>query len=1213
LVRKSLFITVLLITVSCSLVAQQGAPAFEFIENKGQWDPHITYKGELASGAFFLHRDGFTVVLHHPEDLAAYFSHTHHSGATGTNTRKKERKSHPAPGNPGNDKKLRSHAYRVRFLNAGNSDIVPDKAIPGYNNYFTGSDPSKWASQVKTFQAITYRNIYPNIDVRFYSENGTLKYDFIVHPGGNLGQVALQYEGADKLLIKNNQLIIKTSVGDVKELYPYSYQFDPAKGKREIPCYYELHNGNTIRFRTEQYDPRAVLIIDPSLDFSSFSRSTADNFGFTATYGPDGTLFGGGIAFSTGFPVTTGAYQTNFVGRNQNPGDFKCDVAIMKFGRNGTRIYATYLGHNDDEYPHSLVADGAGNLVIMGRTYSGNGFPRTVPAQGPIGGCDIFVTKLNADGTNLIGSMVIGGSQHDGVNIEDQLRSGFHDSVSLLRNYGDDSHSEVILDNQGNIYVAAQTQSNDFPITGTVFQTSLGGGQDGVVMKINPDCNTILWSTYLGGSDDDAAFVLALHPTTNDLYVAGGTKSTNFFPAPVTGVYQTTHQGYIDGYVAVLSNQADGAAFVTGTFLGTPSSDLIYGIQFDRNAFPYVMGVTRGTWPVVNAPAYLPNSKQFVSKLERDLSGFVYSTVFGSGSPRPNISPVAFLVDRCENIYVSGWGGWMSAGPDPYGLASTVGMPVTADAIKGTTDGMDFYFIVLERNAQSLLYGSFFGQDQGTGEHVDGGTSRFDKEGAIYMAICANCRGGNTTPFPTTPGVWGPVNGTGTAGCNMAVVKMSFNFAGVGSGLKAYVDTEEDSVGCVPFTVTFRDTVRNAQKYFWDFGDGTQQETTTLEVPHTYHAVGTYRVRLIAEDSSTCNIRDTSYITIRVRDDEATLDFTAVKQLPCESLSYKFTNTSIPGGGKPFTDTSFIWDFGDGTRIRAGMGSYTHSYSNPGPYTVRLILVDTNYCNAPDSMEMNLSVAESVKAQFETPPNGCVPYTAVFDNTSLGGQEFRWDFGDGTTSTEMSPEHLYDAVGTYQVKLVVVDSNTCNIADSTIASVSVHPVPTAAFTSAPVPALQNTPATFFNLSTGGVQYKWLFGDGDSTIRNTMDTVMHQYNATGTYEACLITYNEFGCTDTACNPVQALIVPLLDVPNAFTPGRGGQNSVIRVEGFGIGRMSWKIYNRWGQVVFETNNRKMGWDGTYKGQPQPMDVYAYTLDVEFTDGTKVRKTGDITLIR
>ena len=93
----------------------------------------------------------------------------------------------------------------------------------------------------------------------------------------------------------------------------------------------------------------------------------------------------------------------------------------------------------------------------------------------------------------------------------------------------------------------------------------------------------------------------------------------------------------------------------------------------------------------------------------------------------------------------------------------------------------------------------------------------------------------------------------------------------------------------------------------------------------------------------------------------------------------------------------------------------------------------------------------------------------------------------------------------------------------------------------------------------------------------------------------------------------MITPLLDVPNAFTPGRFGRNGVVNVAGFGIVKLTWKIYNRWGQLVFATNDRKIGWDGTFKGQLQPMDVYAYVLDAEFFDGQKVRKTGDITLIR
>src|SRR5690606_12394083 len=117
---------------------------------------------------------------------------------------------------------------------------------------------------------------------------------------------------------------------------------------------------------------------------------------------------------------------------------------------------------------------------------------------------------------------------------------------------------------------------------------------------------------------------------------------------------------------------------------------------------------------------------------------------------------------------------------------------------------------------------------------------------------------------------------------------------------------------------------------------------------------------------------------------------------------------------------------------------------------------------------------------------------------------------------------------------VIVDSNTCNFTDSALVEVVVNPQPNAQFTTTPVPPTVNTPTIFYNLSTGGVRYKWIFGDGDSTIKTTTDTIKHQYNETNTYQPSLIVYNEFGCTDTICHDVQALIDPLMDVPNAFTP-------------------------------------------------------------------------------
>ena len=1215
MVRKSSIFTVILIAVTLTTIAQQAPSSFEFVENKGQWESAFKFKGDIPSGSFLLQQKGFFVVQHNQEELRRLIrgSHDHgyHTDKTVNNKLAAAQRPDGVRSNPNETITLHSHAYRVVFAGANeNIRIVPEKEQDYHNNYFIGNDPAKWASDVKVFQAIVYKDVYPNVDVRYYSGSGKLKYDIIVHPGGDPGMIAMKYEGADKLSIKNKELIINTSIGTIKELYPYTFQFDPTKGKKEIECRYTISGGNTVKFDIKNYDRNATLVIDPTLIFSTFTGSTADNYGFTATPGPDGSLFSGSIVFGPGFPVTPGAYQTTFGGGTTRP----IDIGIMKFSPNGSaRRYATYIGGSGNDFPHSLFSDPQGNLVVMGRSYSAN-YPTTSPLVGPGGGCDIVVTKLNAAGSALIGSLRIGGTSNDGVNIIDNIMSGSNVPNSLLRNYGDESRSEVVLDAGGNIYVAAPTQSDNFPMIGSGFQTTKGAAQDGAVIKINPTCNAVQWTSFIGGSADDGAFVIEINPLTNNVYVAGATSSANF-PVSASGVIQPAFSGgSSDGFVSEISN--NGSTLIKSTFLGTSNLDVIYGIKFDRKGFPYVMGTSRGTaaWPVLPAGIWsIPNSKQFVAKLQPDLSALVYSTVFGTGGSKPNMSPVAFLVDRCENVYISGWGGYFLGGNDPYDLAGVSGMPITNDAIKRNTDDMDMYFIVIRKDASALLYGSYFGQDGGDGEHVDGGTSRFDAQGAIYQAICANCGGIGT--FPTTPGVVGPFNGAASSsGCNLAAVKIAFNFAGVASGPKAFISGVRDSVGCVPLTFEFRDTVLNAKSYEWSFGDGSPDTTTLVaQVNHTYNIVGNYRIRLIAIDSTTCNIRDTAYINVRVRDDQANLAFTPVKLPPCESLSYRFDNSSLAPPGKPFGAVSFTWDFGDGTRVTAGLGSVTHAFASAGTYKVRLILSDTSYCNSPDSLSVDLRIAPNVRALFETPAAGCVPYEAIFNNTSLAGQTFRWDFGDGNTSTLSSPTHLYNSVGTYRVKLVAIDSATCNIIDSTEHTITVNPNPVADFSFAPLVPEVNKPTIFTNLSSGGVRYKWEFGDGDSVIKTTPDTVLHQYNSTGTFMACLITFNQFGCSDTACKPVQAIVQPLLDVPNAFTPGRFGRNSIIKVEGFGIGKLSWKIYNRWGQVVYETSDRKGGWDGTFKGQPQPMDVYAYTLDVEFNDGTKARKTGDITLIR
>jgi gliding motility-associated-like protein len=162
--------------------------------------------------------------------------------------------------------------------------------------------------------------------------------------------------------------------------------------------------------------------------------------------------------------------------------------------------------------------------------------------------------------------------------------------------------------------------------------------------------------------------------------------------------------------------------------------------------------------------------------------------------------------------------------------------------------------------------------------------------------------------------------------------------------------------------------------------------------------------------------------------------------------------------------------------------------------------------------------------------------------------------------------------------------------------------------------VENSPTIFSNQSSpDAVRFVWNFGDGDSLHTVSRLDVSHQYNATGTFTACLIAFNAAGCSDTVCQQVSALITDAIDVPNAFTPLSSDINNKVFAKGFGIVKMQFIIWNRWGQKVFETNDRNVGWDGKFKGVIQPMDVYAYTLEVEFFDGKKASKKGDITLIK
>lgn len=535
--------------MACGVFGQeyyQESP-INFIENKGQWQDNILFRADIPGGTLFLERDKLTYVFSHPDDIT-YIHEMHHGFAP-------EQDEFP----------VRCHAYNVTFLG---SQIPKTNGIgktPDYNNYYLGNDSTKWASKCEKFYAVEYESIYPGIDFRIYTNENGLKYDFIVHPGADPNDINLFYEGLDAINIINKDLILRTSINNVIEKKPISFQ-----GEKQVKSSYELEE-NRLSFNIDNYNRTKDLIIDPALVFATYSGSTADNWGYTATFDEAGHLYSAGIALGNGYPITTGAFQTTWGGG----GTSISDIVVSKFSTNGTSlVYSTYVGGNKSECPHSLIVDGNDNLIIFGTTSSGN-YPVTSGAyntsfNGGVNmsasginyssGADIIITKLNSTGTALIGSTYVGGSGNDGLNTG---------SASLLDyNYADYFRGEVIVDASNNIIVATCTKSADFPVGGGGQQTVFGGQQDGIVFKMNSNLTTMQWATYLGGTDFDAAYGMQLN-SAGDLYVVGGTQSSDF---PTTsGVFNSNSIGGVDGFIVKLNSS--GSSVLASSYIGTTSYD----------------------------------------------------------------------------------------------------------------------------------------------------------------------------------------------------------------------------------------------------------------------------------------------------------------------------------------------------------------------------------------------------------------------------------------------------------------------------------------------------------------------------------------------------------------------------------------------------------------------------------------------------------------
>ncbi|HWQ31953.1 MAG TPA: SBBP repeat-containing protein [Blastocatellia bacterium] len=574
--------------------------------------------------------------------------------------------------------------------------------LPGRSSYFIGNDPAQWRTNVVSYARVECRDVYPGVNLVYYSREREPEYDFVVAPGADPQAIRLQPDGARSVRIDHNgDLLLRLGSGEIRQHKPLVYQ--ERDGQRQIiPARYVIsrrHGRTEIGFAIGAYDPTRTLVIDPVLSYSGYLGGSGIDIAKGVAVDASGNIYVAGFTQSANFPgavrLPSGSSATNG------------DAFVIKLNSAGSVIYSVYIGGSSADSANDLAIDVSGNAYLTGQTQSAN-FPTVNAQQSSFGGgtcnpgsftCfDAFVVRLNAAGNQLLYSTYLGGSGDDaglGIAVDGagsavvtgQAAAGFPLKNAVRNTFGggtcgsrdcydgfaarydaagamtyatylggqsDDTGRGVAIDSAGNACVTGYTRSTNFPVVAAL-QSASGGNNDVFVTKLNASGSQIVYSTYLGGSFDDEGYGIAVDSAGN-AYLSGVTSSSGAggtTPFPVKNPVQATYGGGgRDAFIAKLS--ASGGALVYSTWYGGSGDDYGARIAVDATGSAFVTGNTFSTnFPLENI---VPNaagsgSDAFVVRLNAAGSARLFSTLLGgNGDDYGN----AIAADGAGNVYVAG-------------------------------------------------------------------------------------------------------------------------------------------------------------------------------------------------------------------------------------------------------------------------------------------------------------------------------------------------------------------------------------------------------------------------------------------------------------------------------------------------------------------------------------------------------------------------------
>lgn len=673
-----------------------GKLPLSFEPNQGQTAAPVKFLSRGSGYTLFLTADEAVLSLRAPDGDALHSAPKHSSGAP-------------------------SETVRMKLVGANSSpEVTGLDPLPGTSNYFLGSDPGNWRTNIPNFSRVQYHKTYPGVDLVYYGNPQQLEYDFVVAPGADPSVITLDIAARDTAenpgdrvaplrIADNGDLLVAAKDREIRFKKPVVYQEENAGGaKHFINARWVMKDSSRVGFSIGTYDARRPLIIDPAVLYCTYLGGSMDNSAYNIVADAAGNAYVTGNSTSTDFPTVNPLQSVNKGG---------ADAFIAKINPTGTGlVYSTYIGGTGQDYAFWITLDSLSQAHVVGSTSSPD-FPTTAGAYqtkcggGCLGGTrNSWAAVLNATGSALVYSTYIGGT-------------------------GQDQANAVMLDSASNAYIAGWTTSKDFPTTAGAFQTTYSGSSDAFLLKLNPTGSALIYSTLLGTSGDNRAFGVQLDKNLN-AYITGFTTSTGF--PTTTGAFQNALKGTSNSFVTEIN--PTGSALVFSTYLGGNGNDIGWAIAIDSSNNTYIAGqTTSSNFPTTPGAMRTTCSTScsandaFVTKVNPTGTALVYSSYLGGTAGEQEA--YALTATASGAAYVTG-------------RTKSTHFPVTHGAFSTTNQGVyDAYIAQVNQTGSGLTYGTYIG-----GGLTDTALGiALDPKSNIYLA-------GRTfsTNLPVTPGAIQP-------------------------------------------------------------------------------------------------------------------------------------------------------------------------------------------------------------------------------------------------------------------------------------------------------------------------------------------------------------------------------------------------------------------------------------------------------------------------